>query len=247
MADPCRCVSYNQPEPYQSVPQVLLDVPEWAGSERKNIAVDACIAPVIRALWQARIWTLGCCCGHNKPSRSVIVDRSDRKGAARIIRAMGDDAKVLAWELVEGDSSPTPRAEQLARMAHFGQLEPVTGDEYILHVERVVAMVDDPDAQEVAWLHDVVEDFNGFAADPDRKLALLGIRPDIIAAVLLLTRGWHDPINVPYDRYIERIAASRNPLAIAVKIADLRDHLRPTCPAERRPRYEAALARLEAG
>lgn len=109
----CRCRSYNQSAPHESDPEVVLDVPDWAGSERETICVDACIAHVIRALWEARVWTLGCCCGHNgRFKRSVIVNRPDRERAAAIIRALGDDATILAWELVEGDAYPADREER---------------------------------------------------------------------------------------------------------------------------------------
>lgn len=49
-------------------------------------------------------------------------------------------------------------AERLARHAHAGQVEQLTGDDYIHHVERVVALVEGDEAKAVAWLHDVLED-----------------------------------------------------------------------------------------
>lgn len=100
----CLCRSYNRPKPSQTVPSVVLDVPEWAKTpERQTVAVDACIAPAVQALWSERIWTLGSCCGHGGPGRSIIVDRSDRARAASVLRAMGETATVLAWELLAGD------------------------------------------------------------------------------------------------------------------------------------------------
>ena len=48
-----------------------------------------------------------------------------------------------------------------------------------------------------------------------------------------------------YAQYIENVATSGDPLAVKVKLADLRDHLRAECPGSLRPRYEAALSRLE--
>lgn len=97
----CSCISYNQPQPQQTVPEVVLTTPFWASTDRRTVCVDACIVPVIKALWDAKIWTLGCCCGHGDPEqRSVIVDRADRKAAEAVIAGMGDGARVLAWELV---------------------------------------------------------------------------------------------------------------------------------------------------
>jgi hypothetical protein len=61
--------------------------------------------------------------------------------------------------------------------------------------------------------------------------------------VVILTRG-----NESYAEYIETVKARKNALALAVKIADLRDHLREetydVLPRARRRRYELALERL---
>lgn len=126
-------------------------------------------------------------------------------------------------------------AESIARRAHAGQTEESTGDPYIYHVQRVVALVQGDAAKAVAWLHDVIEDTAVTVVD----LVSAGIALDVIEAVMLLTRT-----DETYAEYISTIQASANPLALAVKIADLHDHLRPTCPAQRRPRYERALQQL---
>jgi hypothetical protein len=65
------------------------------------------------------------------------------------------------------------------------------------------------------------------------ELGVLGFPEVVIEAVDVLTRK---PTET-YADYIEYIAKIGDPLAIAVKIADLRDHLRPNCPARLRPRY----------
>lgn len=127
-------------------------------------------------------------------------------------------------------------AERLARTAHAGQKDPVTGDEYITHVERVVALVEGDQAKAVAWLHDVLE-------DTDLSVLALtdaGISQAVLEAVCLLTR---DGVET-YGEYIEALVKAKNPLAITVKLADLRDHLQPTCPERLRPRYERALELL---
>lgn len=105
-------------------------------------------------------------------------------------------------------------ARDLAYRAHAGQVDKA-GRPYIEHVARVAATVaDDPEAEAVAWLHDVLED----CAD-EFKNELLNIRPDrIFRAVHVLTRwrghsaGWY------YDRVRE------NPLALRVKLADIADN-----------------------
>jgi hypothetical protein len=125
------------------------------------------------------------------------------------------------------------RAERIAREAHAGQVDKV-GNAYILHVERVVGMVDGDEAKAVAWLHDVVED----TPLTEEDLRADGFSEDILTALRLLTRTGDE---VSYIEYIEVIRASGNPLAIAVKMGDLRDHLDPNCPERLRPRYELAI------
>jgi hypothetical protein len=124
-------------------------------------------------------------------------------------------------------------AEDIAREAHAGQTEESTGDSYIKHVERVVDLVEGDDAKAVAWLHDVIEDSPNTADD----LIARGMPMRIVAAVALLTR--HERTET-YADYIQNIKARGDPLAIAVKLADLKDHFRPNCPARLRPRYEKA-------
>lgn len=142
-------------------------------------------------------------------------------------------------------SAPTPPsqaqiAERIAREAHAGQKEASTGEDYIHHVERVVAMVEGEEAKAVAWLHDVIEDTNITIRD----LCRAGLSDDVIDAVERLTRDVADSY---YADYIEIIRACGSQVALAVKLADLRDHLRPNCPERLRPRYEKALAVLTAG
>jgi hypothetical protein len=127
-------------------------------------------------------------------------------------------------------------AERIAREAHEGQKDTVTGEPYIGHVERVAALADGSDAKAVAWLHDVLEDTDWMPADFDRY----GVPLHITDAVLLLSRNK----GIPYEDYVEALIESGNALALSVKRADLLDHLRPNCPERLRPRYEAALARL---
>jgi (p)ppGpp synthase/HD superfamily hydrolase len=130
-------------------------------------------------------------------------------------------------------------AERLARKAHAGQVEKWGGHPYIRHIERVVAAVDSHDEKLTAWLHDVIEDSNTTADD----LLRAGIPASVVDAVWFLTRG-----DETYAEYIEALRAAHQPLAVAVKIADLRDHLREetlaVLPVNLRRRYEQALERL---
>ncbi|KAB7765362.1 HD domain-containing protein [Xanthomonas sp. LMG 12461] len=57
------------------------------------------------------------------------------------------------------------RAKDLAHRAHAGQVDKA-GRPYIEHVARVAAAVsDDPEAEAVAWLHDVLEDCPGYGEE----------------------------------------------------------------------------------
>lgn len=58
MMDKCSCHSYNGD--FGTTPQVLVKH-KTSGTK----AIDSCIAPVIKHLWDNDIWTIGSCCGHN--------------------------------------------------------------------------------------------------------------------------------------------------------------------------------------
>ncbi|WP_262071971.1 MULTISPECIES: HD domain-containing protein [Stenotrophomonas] len=107
------------------------------------------------------------------------------------------------------------RAAALARRAHADQVDKA-GHPYIGHVARVAARVHgDPEAEAVAWLHDVVEDCPDFADEVDAFPA------PIVAAVQCLTR--RDGITA--EAYYAAIRA--NPLALKVKLADIADNRDP--------------------
>lgn len=108
-------------------------------------------------------------------------------------------------------------AEQIAREAHHGQIDKA-GQPYIGHVGRVAATVvpAEPIYIAAAWLHDIVED-TGSTLD---SLVAEGFPPAVVEAIGLLTRR-----EVPDEVYYERIAA--NPVALAVKIADISDNTNP--------------------
>lgn len=110
------------------------------------------------------------------------------------------------------------RAKALAHRAHAGQVDKA-GRPYIEHVARVAAAVqDDPAAEAVAWLHDVLEDA------PQEMQNWIGHHLEdnfygvIVDAVIDLTRF----PNYPIDAYYADIRA--NPLALRVKLADIADN-----------------------
>lgn len=107
------------------------------------------------------------------------------------------------------------RALAIAAAAHAGQQDR-QGAPYILHPLAVMQLVDDLDTKIVAILHDVVEDTNVTFED----LRQAGFAPHILAALELVT---HQK-GVPYADYV--VAAKANPIARAVKLADLTDNTR---------------------
>lgn len=128
-----------------------------------------------------------------------------------------------------------------ALAAHAGQRDKA-GRPYILHPLRVM-LAGKTDAERIVGvLHDVLED------GPDYHVGDLAFLPDdLVEAVVALTRQ-------PGEDYMDFCRrAGANPIARRVKIADLRDNLSPDRQLlrsaeaeERRARYRAALAMLEA-
>lgn len=130
----------------------------------------------------------------------------------------------------------------LATRAHHGQRDKA-GRNYVLHPARVASRLDDPAAKAVALLHDVVED-TALGLDDLRHA---GFPEEVITAVDLLTRK---PGQAPLDYYA---GIRANPLALAVKAADIADnsdperlsHLDPE--TQRWLRYKYANARTVLG
>jgi len=103
----------------------------------------------------------------------------------------------------------------LAAQAHRGQKDKA-GEPYILHPLRLMLQQQSEAAMTVAVLHDVVED----TPVTLEQLREMGFAGEIVDAVACLT---HDPRD-SYEEYVGRIKG--NPLARAVKLADLEDNMR---------------------
>lgn len=103
----------------------------------------------------------------------------------------------------------------LAAKAHWGQKDRA-GAPYILHPLRLMFRQRNEPASIAAVLHDVVED----TAVTLDQLRGAGFAEEVVAAVECLT---HDPAD-SYDQYIARLRD--NPIARAVKLADLEDNMR---------------------
>ena len=136
-------------------------------------------------------------------------------------------------------SNEEEAAAALARRAHADQTDKA-GAPYVEHLGRVAARVD-PRHRAAAWLHDVIEDTPATAG----SLAEAGFAAETIETVETLTRRAGER----YADYIERVADSGNRAAIAIKRADLDDHLEQNphaIGASLRQRYERARRRLAA-
>lgn len=122
-------------------------------------------------------------------------------------------------------------AQQISVRAHEGQTDKA-GAPYIAHPARVAARVaDDPDAEAVAWLHDVIED-TGRSLD---DLRAAGMPERVVTAVEAISKR----DNEERDAYYNRVAA--NPLALKVKYADLADNSDPARLAKLEPQVRARL------
>lgn len=108
------------------------------------------------------------------------------------------------------------KARRYARDAHKGQRRK-SGEPYFNHLERVASMFENPILEQVAYLHDVLED----TSFTDVDLLLTGFSEEVVETVLALTRRKEN--NETYFNFVLRIR--RNPLAVKVKVADLLDNL----------------------
>ncbi len=85
---------------------------------------------------------------------------------------------------------------------------------YVYHPYRIAEQMEDEYSTCVALLHDVVEDTNITLDDLKND----GFPQEVLEAIALMT---HDD-STPYFDYIKRIKT--NPIATAVKLADLQDN-----------------------
>lgn len=116
-------------------------------------------------------------------------------------------------------------ARDIAHYAHDGQTDK-SGRPYIEHVSRVAEIVSrsHPLSEAAAWLHDVIEDTDWTMAD----LQAFDIFDyELLTAVSHLTRK---NSSQTYADYIDGIRTSGSSIALAVKLADLSDHLTTMCP-----------------
>ena len=125
-------------------------------------------------------------------------------------------------------------ALKIATKAHKGQKR-WNGDDYITHPIRVASNFKDDKLMQIAILHDIVEDTEVTIHDLQHKYT---VSKDVCIVVSILTHYYIES----YADYIMRIKS--NPMAVVVKIADLKDNLRDLKKGQRKDKYELALRLL---
>jgi len=114
----------------------------------------------------------------------------------------------------ENMSEQISRAYHIARKAHNGQVDKA-GKDYIFHPMSVASFVpEDEDMITVALLHDVVED-----TDVTFEDLIPLFSPKVIEGLKCMT---HDKTEY-YEMYVIRL--KKNPIALQVKLADLRHNM----------------------
>lgn len=110
------------------------------------------------------------------------------------------------------------RAKAIATSAHEGQVDKA-GKPYIEHPMRVMNMGKTVEEKIAGVLHDVVEDSDWTFEMLEKE----GIPKDVMDALRCVTKLSEDE---DYDHFIERVKT--NPLAVKVKLNDLKDNMNIT-------------------
>ena len=135
----------------------------------------------------------------------------------------------------------TKKAMKLCFEAHKDQVDK-SGLPYVFHPFHLAEEMQDEQSTVAALLHDVAEDTDLSL----EQISEYGFGEEVMVALALLTHG----DDVPYMEYVAAI--KQNPIARAVKLADLKhnsdlsrlDEISPKA-LERREKYLQAIALLE--
>ena len=106
-------------------------------------------------------------------------------------------------------------AIEIATKAHEGTNDKY-GDAYINHVTRVMNLGQTDNEKIVGVLHDVIEDTHWTFEDLEKE----GFSKEVVDALKCVTKISEDE---DYEDFINRVKI--NPLAVKVKLNDLRDNL----------------------
>lgn len=91
---------------------VVLKAPEFIKKYRPNndeMHIDSCLKIIIEKLWENKIETLGCCCGHGKSVMNIIIGDGYKgkeiKKIETIVRKNSiRDFELLQWKLCVASS-----------------------------------------------------------------------------------------------------------------------------------------------
>ena len=126
------------------------------------------------------------------------------------------------------------KIEELATLKHGKQYRRDGITPYIKHVQAVVDRLHNIKGKIAGWGHYLIEDTDVTAQD----LLDMGIDKDIVEAIVRVTKEE----GYDYQQYMARINA--NPLAKAVKIADMRANLADTPTKTQIERYSDGILYL---
>lgn len=118
---------------------------------------------------------------------------------------------------------------------NFRGIEDKDGEPYILHCLRVMNGVSGPVAQQVAVLHDLVEDTGVTLEDLRNR----GFAEEVVTAIDLMTHREQDS----YAEYVIRLKP--NSIAKQVKLSDLRDNASLDRVLYRNDRLQSDLLRVQ--
>lgn len=148
----------------------------------------------------------------------TVTDESLRQ----MMPTCGRPASGLGRGLPFADDPAVQACLTIAESAHMGQTDR-GGNRYVYHPVHVARRMDTVEEACAALLHDVLEDTPMTAAKLRCSLTLRGVRgrmcERVVDAVVALTREDDEP----YQDYMARV--SRDPIAVKVKVEDLRHNL----------------------
>ena len=128
-------------------------------------------------------------------------------------------------------------ARNFAQMAHVNQYRRDNKTPYFNHVDGVARTVipQTPENIATAYLHDVVED-TGYTLN---DLTKIGMPSEVVDAVNRLTKTK----GMDYEVYL--MSVKNNPIARAVKIADINYNMNDTPTEKQKEKYTKALEYLK--
>lgn len=106
----CDCISYNQPHLCSPTGrrEVVLPTPEhlkglYENGKPQGICIDACIVEAIKMLWEHKVETLGCCCGHNQENPGVVIASAEKPERVKELLRLHDSREwdVMQWQLIK--------------------------------------------------------------------------------------------------------------------------------------------------